>query len=223
MAHPKINGTTPPTSGSNRMHNRLMSTVAICLTLITTPSAGAETDHEEKAIALRVVEEILNQGRFELAPELYAEDFVNHGFVRDYDLQEDMEAARGWKSAFPDGRVTVEKLLSDGDFIIALWRGEGTNTGIGNGLPATGRRFSGRGITIWRIAGRKVREEWSQFDQSGILLQLGLLAPVSKGQEECRAAVCASTDGAVALDERDATYQKARSRAARCNSSSGHL
>jgi ketosteroid isomerase-like protein len=58
-----------------------------------------------------------------------------------------------------------------------LWSGEGTNTGAGNGLPATGKKLRGRGITIWRIADGKIREEWSELDQLRIMQQLGLLSP----------------------------------------------
>jgi len=32
-----------------------------------------------------------------------------------------------------------------------------------------------RGITIWRIVDGKITEEWSEFDQLGIMQQLGLI------------------------------------------------
>ena len=118
---------------------------------------------------------IFNHGKFEVAYEIYANDFVNHGVTRDIGLKEDQEAARGWRAAFPDLRMKVDKALVDGEFVTALWSGEGTNTGEGNGLPATGMKLKGRGITIWRISGGKIREEWSEFDQMRIMQQLGLL------------------------------------------------
>jgi hypothetical protein len=31
------------------------------------------------------------------------------------------------------------------------------------------------GITIWRIVGGKIKEEWSAFDQLSMMKQLGLL------------------------------------------------
>jgi predicted ester cyclase len=73
--------------------------------------------------------------------------------------------------------MKVDKTLVDGDYVTVLWSGEGTNTGEGNGLPATGKKLKGRGITIWRISGGKIREEWSEFDQLRILQQLGLMQP----------------------------------------------
>jgi steroid delta-isomerase-like uncharacterized protein len=154
----------------------------LVLGLVTlSPAVSAESAEKRKAVARRVFEEIFNQGRFEVADEIYAKDFVNHGASRDIGLKEDQEAARGWRSAFPDLRMKVDKALVDGEFVTVLWSGEGTNTGEGNGLPATGKTLKGRGITIWRISGGKIREEWSEFDQMRIMRQLGLLpAPQPK-------------------------------------------
>lgn len=148
----------------------------LLIALFSIPLA-AETADEKKAVARRVFEDIFNQGKFEVADEVYAKDFVNHGASRDVTLAEDQAATRGWRAAAPDLKMTVEKLLVDGDFVTVLWSGEGTNTGAGNGLPATGRHLHARGITIWRISGGKIREEWSSFDEAGIMMQLGLLVP----------------------------------------------
>ena len=139
------------------------------------PAASAESAEKKRAVARRVFEEIFNQGKFEVADEIYAKDFVNHGVTREIGLNEDQAAARGWRSAFPDLKMKVDKALVDGDYVTVLWSGEGTNTGEGNGLPATGKKLKGRGITIWRISGGTIREEWSEFDQMRIMQQLGLM------------------------------------------------
>jgi steroid delta-isomerase-like uncharacterized protein len=154
-----------------------MRKIALFVTLLlaATAAAAAETAEARKAVAKRVFDEIFNQGKFDVANEIYAKDFVNHGVTRDIGLKEDQEAARGWRSAFPDLHTKVDKVLVDGEFVTVLWSGGGTNTGEGNGLPATGKKLTGRGITIWRITGGKIREEWSEFDQLRILQQLGLM------------------------------------------------
>jgi len=61
-----------------------------------------------------------------------------------------------------------------------LYTGTGTNTGEGNGLPATGKKIEARGITIWRILNGKITEEWSEFDRLGIMKDLGLLPKLAK-------------------------------------------
>jgi len=145
--------------------------------LVAKPGFAAEpsTAEQNKAIARRVIEEVLGQGKFELADQLYAKDFVNHGLTRQIGLKEDQEAAHGWKAAFPDLKMSADLLIAEGNLVTVLWTGVGTNTGTGNGLPATGKRLAGRGITIWRIVDGKITEEWSAFDQFSIMQQLGLL------------------------------------------------
>ena len=136
-------------------------------------AAGPEARNKE--VASRVVTEILSGGNFELANELYASDFVNHGQTRDVGLAEDQAAARGWKSAFPDLVMTPDKLIAEGDLVTVLWSARGTNTGTGNGLPATGKALQARGITIWRIVDGRITDEWSAFDQLSIMQKLGLI------------------------------------------------
>jgi len=71
--------------------------------------------------------------------------------------------------------VHVDQLIAEGDRVVALWTARGTNTGEGNGLPATGRRVGGRGITIFRLVKGRIADEWGLIDQYGIYQQLGLL------------------------------------------------
>jgi predicted ester cyclase len=58
--------------------------------------------------------------------------------------------------------------------VTIYWIARGTNTGAGNGLPATGKKAELAGITIWRIVDGKIKEEWSAFDQLSLMQQLGL-------------------------------------------------
>ncbi len=127
-----------------------------------------------KEIARRVFSEVLSDGRFDRAEELYSRDFINHGIHRNVALREDQDAARGWKQAFPDLVITPEKVIAEGDLVTVYWVARGTNTGAGNGLPATGKSMEASGITIWRIVGGRITDEWSAFDQLSILQQLGL-------------------------------------------------
>jgi steroid delta-isomerase-like uncharacterized protein len=130
---------------------------------------------QNKAVARRAFEEILSQGRFELAEQLYAKDFINHGIHSTANLEEDQAALKGWHQAFSDIVIVPEKLIAEGDLVSIYWVARGTNTGTGNGLPATGKKAELAGITIWRIVDGKIKEEWSAFDQLSMMQQLGLL------------------------------------------------
>ena len=153
--------------------------VTACWLLYATSLFASSLQEQNKAIARRAFEEILSGGRFELAEELYAKDFINHGIHRNASLEEDQAALKGWHEAFPDVSITPEKLIAEEDLTTIYWVARGTNTGAGNGLPATGKKAELAGITIWRITDGKIKEEWSAFDQLSMMQQLGLL-PANK-------------------------------------------
>lgn len=136
---------------------------------------GANKQQQNVAVARRVFDEIFNQGKFDAVQQIYAPDFVNHTATGDIPLSQDQAAARGWRDAFPDIHVTVDQVHTDGDFVTLVWTATGTNTGSGNGLPATGKKITERGITIWKIVNGKITEEWSAFDRLRIMQQLGLV------------------------------------------------
>jgi steroid delta-isomerase-like uncharacterized protein len=149
--------------------------LSTCSFLLTGFTLAGPLQEQTKAIARRAFEEILSGGKFELAEELYAKDFANHGIHRTVGLEEDQAALKGWHQAFPDVVIVPEKLIAEGDLVTVYWIARGTNTGTGNGLPATGKKVEQAGITIWRIVDGKIKEEWSAFDQLSMMQQLGLL------------------------------------------------
>ena len=163
-----------------RTHSVFFTLIALVFAVLPASAAPRNDLEKNKAVARRVFEEIFNQGRFEVADEIYARNFVNHAIHRDAGLKEDQDAARGWKLAFPDLKMTVVQEIAEGDLVTMLYSVTGTNTGEGNGLPATGRKIEGRGITLWRIVNGQITEEWSEFDQLRFMKQLGLLPESAK-------------------------------------------
>jgi steroid delta-isomerase-like uncharacterized protein len=166
---------------------KILTAIINCSFLLAGVVCASSLQEQNKALAKRVFEEILSGGRFELADQLYAKDFVNHGIHRTASLEEDQAALKGWHQAFPDITITAEKLIAEDDLVAIYWIARGTNTGTGNGLPATGKKGELAGITIWRIVNGKIREEWSAFDQLSMMQQLGLLPQKTSGASETEA------------------------------------
>jgi steroid delta-isomerase-like uncharacterized protein len=136
------------------------------------PPDGTSQQAKNKAVAARVFDEIFNQGKFQVADEIYASDFVNHGLHRNFDLQADQAAVHAEKKGFPDLKITVDLMVAEGDLVTVVWTFRGTNTAAGYGLPPTGARIELRGITVWRIVDGKIREEWTSFDELQAARQL---------------------------------------------------
>jgi len=160
---------------------KILTAVITCSFLLASIACGSSLQEQNKTLAKRAFEELLSKGRFELAEQLYAKDFVNHGIHSNISLEEDQAALKGWHQAFPDLSIAPEKLVADGDLVAVYWIARGTNTGAGNGLPATGKKVEQSGITIWRIVNGKIKEEWSAFDQLSMMQQLGLLPQKQSG------------------------------------------
>jgi len=167
---------------------KIIVTISACSLLMANLLVASSSEQQNKALAKRAFEELLSGGRFELAEQLYAKDFANHGIHREISLAEDQAALKGWHEAFPDVVIVPEKLMAEGDLVTIYWIARGTNTGTGNGLPATGKKVEQTGITIWRIVNGKIKEEWSAFDQLSMMQQLGLLPnPKTSGAIESNA------------------------------------
>jgi steroid delta-isomerase-like uncharacterized protein len=167
---------------SQEANMRLLSTLAQCFLAVTLlvahkaqaqPTPDGAIQAKNKAVARRVFDEIFNQGKFQVADEIYAPDFRNHGLHESVDLKADQDAVRAEKKAFPDLRMSVEDMVADGDKVAVLWTFHGTHTGAGyEGLPPTGTPVELRGITIWRIADGRIREEWSSWSETGAYIRM---------------------------------------------------
>lgn len=132
-----------------------------------------------KAVARQVFEDVLSQGKWDVSERIHAPAFVARAGKRTESRAEDLESAKGWRSAIPDLKVTVEQMVAEGNLVAVRWTGRGTNTGTGNGLEATGKRLEIEGMTIFRIEGGQIAEEWNTIDELGLLRQLGAIPPGS--------------------------------------------
>lgn len=137
-----------------------------------------------KATARRVYEEGLSRGRFEVP---YTRDFIGHGGgTATFTHEDGIKEAKGWRQAFPDLKVNVDRVVAEGDLVTVSWTARGTNTAAGQGIPATGKSVQTSGITMFRFADGAIAEEWTAGDALGLLRQLGLLptppARVAQGQ-----------------------------------------
>ncbi|MGA3345701.1 MAG: ester cyclase [Terracidiphilus sp.] len=138
----------------------------------STSSTAVTQQEANKAVARRVFDEILSQGKFQVADEIYARDFLNHGLHGNASLQEDQAAARWEKQELPDMKVTYDSMVAEGDLVSVLWVLRGTNSAPVGWLPATGVKIELRGITIWRIVDGRIRDEWTAFDTLRVVRQI---------------------------------------------------
>jgi len=85
-----------------------------------------------------------------------------------------------WADAFPDGMVTVDRIIAQDDYVVVEFTGRGTHTGTlatpaGN-LPATGRSVTLQLVDVLDFADGKVKSQRSYFDSGSLMAQLGITA-----------------------------------------------
>lgn len=128
-----------------------------------------------KAIVRRHYEEGVNRGDLDVATECFAPEYVNHVPGE----PEPMRGIEAWvdffqtfRAAFPDMATTLDHLIGEGDKVAVrhVWRV--THHGEYEGIPPTGKSVTFTGNDIYRIVDGKIVEEWSEFDELGLLRQL---------------------------------------------------
>ena len=147
------------------------------LVFFAPPDSAARTCgcEKNKAVARQLFEVALNQDNWDVYNNIHTPDFVAHAGKRSENLEGDLKSAKGWRLAFPDGRYTVDQIIAEADYVVVRFTGHGTNTGSGNGLPATGKQIELTGVTVFRFSGGKIAEEWTEYDRMSLMKQLGLL------------------------------------------------
>jgi steroid delta-isomerase-like uncharacterized protein len=131
---------------------------------------------ENKAIFRRYVEEVGNEGNLDLVDEIFS-DYVSHqpdGSVLERGPEDVKRFMGEFRSAFPDFHTTVEDQIAEGDKVATRWTMRGTHEGEFRGIAPTGKQITVTGIGIFRFSDGKVVESWDNFDQLGMMQQLGV-------------------------------------------------
>ena len=134
------------------------------------------TTENNKSIVLRLFEEVM-KGNLAIADELIAEDYAQHSV---FGIPNGREGFKQFFMAFaaavPDAQFVIEDVIVEGDKVVTRLTVNGTQTGALQGIPPTGKKFSMKGIDIFRVVDGKVVEHWDAVDQLGMLQQLGVIA-----------------------------------------------
>lgn len=82
---------------------------------------------------------------------------------------------QGYIDGFSDARITIDQQIAEGDLVASRWTGRGTHNGEIMGVAPTGKEVTVSGITLSKLQGGQVIEEWVNWDTLGMLAQLGAI------------------------------------------------
>jgi steroid delta-isomerase-like uncharacterized protein len=137
----------------------------------------AAQEEENKALILRLVEEVYNDNDLNVLDELLAQDFVNHSAVSEHRHGiEGFKHVNKWvRAGFSDVHYEIEDMIAEGDRVACRITLTGTHDGEFQGSPPSGRRLRMDHVHWHRIADGKVIERWAVRDDLGAAQQHGLL------------------------------------------------
>ncbi len=139
---------------------------------------------ENKAVSRRF-HEAFDKGS-EGAQALYEElapNFVAHfpGVPGPLDREGFKQLGSAFTTAFPTSQTAIEDEIAEGDKVTSRWVYRAAQTGEFQGIPPTGKQVEMTGITILHVVDGKVVEHWVNFDQLGLMQQLGVIPPPGQG------------------------------------------
>lgn len=136
---------------------------------------------ENKTLARRYFEEVLNPKRGEALDDYETSDYTNNLFPPGSPPGPEGERLTlgMFQQAFPDFRIIVEELVAEGEQVAARWRFTGTHDGEFQGLPATGRQVDVGGMNIFHLRDGKFCANWVSLDMLGLLQQVGAIPAMS--------------------------------------------
>jgi predicted ester cyclase len=139
------------------------------------------TAEDNKIIFRRFVEEVINPGKLDRIDELVDPHFVDH-YTPVPERASGIEGLKqgfvALRASFPDLRLSIEDMLSEGDKVSFRVMLHGTHRGNFAGILPTGKAVAWPALGILRILDGKIRERWLQSDVMRLTQQLGAVASV---------------------------------------------
>lgn len=93
-----------------------------------------------------------------------------------------------WADAFPDGSITIERVIPSGETVAVELTGRGTHTGdlvtpMGV-FPATGKSVTLQLCDVYEFRDGKVRSQHAYMDSGSLTAQLGLTGQAATTQRQ---------------------------------------
>ncbi len=141
-------------------------------------TAASSKAEEHRRLFARWFEELWNKKNYNIAYELVDPDFTAHG-AGGQDIKQGPDGVIGmvkaWHAAMPDGHMTIDDIITEGDLSTIRMTWEATHTGPFGDIPASGNRISVTSTGIDRVINGKITEGWGELNMLGMLQQMGAI------------------------------------------------
>jgi predicted ester cyclase len=146
-------------------------------------NTGSEIERN-KALFYHWFGEVWNKGNYAVAHEVISPRMRVHG-AGGQPVEQGPDGVVGlvktWRAAFPDGQMSIDGLVAEGDLVTALLTWHGTHKGEFYGIPPSGKTIACTSIGIDRIQNGIIVDGWGELDMVGMMQQMGAMPLVGPG------------------------------------------
>ncbi|HEX3891035.1 MAG TPA: ester cyclase [Terracidiphilus sp.] len=131
-----------------------------------------------KQVVRRFVQECWNQGSFNKAPELLADQVRFHDPVfpnMNPGIQNIKLHIETCRKAFPDLKFAIDDTIAERSEVVVHWTAHGTHKGPLLGMEPTNRKVTIEGTSIYRLEGIKIVEVHANWNLATMMAQLGVI------------------------------------------------
>jgi len=133
-----------------------------------------DVQEHNKAQVRRLIDEMWNQGKLEVADEVFAPDFnnLNPGPDEEPGTAGLKGHVRLDREAFADYKVVIDEMVADGDLVVVRQSWSGKHVGLRRGFAPTGKVIRGSAVNFFRFADGRIVERWGIVDALGVMRQM---------------------------------------------------
>jgi len=132
------------------------------------------SETNNKLLARRLLEEVVNTGDVHRLTEFLAPDYVE----RHADVV-GIEGARQhiltFHRCYPDLHVTVEGQVAEDDIVVTWFTMRGTHRGEWGGIKPTNKVLTLRGVNVQKFRDGRIVEQWGGANTFEALLEIGAI------------------------------------------------
>jgi predicted ester cyclase len=144
----------------------------------------AMTSEDNRLLVRSFYEEIVNTGNTEEIEKFIAGDYteVHDGKRHSVGIEGAKEHIIGVRQTYPDLTISIERQITEGEWVATCITARGTHKGSWLGIKPTGKPVVYTGVNIDRVVGGRIVEHGGAANMLGPLLEIGAIKIVGSDE-----------------------------------------
>ncbi|UCF40932.1 MAG: ester cyclase [Gemmatimonadota bacterium] len=132
---------------------------------------------ENKLLVRRYYEEVVSTGNVDALPQFIAPEYaeVHNNRRHPVGLEGAKEHILGVRTTYADLRITVERQIAEGEWVVTCVTARGTHEGVWLGMRPTGKTLEMTAVNVDRVVDGRIVEHGGAANLLEPLLEIGAI------------------------------------------------